>query len=48
MLSVKIKLKSNVGCSLQSLQAFDAATNDDEVDLKKTSSWWGKQDTERH
>jgi hypothetical protein len=43
---VKIKLKSNVGCSLQSLQAFDAQQLD-EIE-KVTSSWWDKQEQERH
>jgi ATP-dependent Clp protease ATP-binding subunit ClpX len=33
---VKIKLKSNVGCSLQSLQTFDA-TKDDEVEIEKSN-----------
>jgi hypothetical protein len=34
MLLVKTK-KSNVGCSLQSLQAFNAQQLDDEVEIEK-------------
>jgi hypothetical protein len=41
----KTKLKSNVGCSLQSLQTF-MQQQDDEVEKKATSSWWDKREQE--